>query len=80
MRVSKSYILRAKQTIMRYLVQEYCKKFNVGPDIAMSIILRTKTYTLLSETDSNLWTEMSEYVWDKLQAELRGDWEDWMRD
>jgi len=45
---------------------------------ALQTFMRTKTYELLYNERSMLYLESTEYVYDMLQAEQRGDWESWL--
>ncbi|MCL2217087.1 MAG: hypothetical protein FWB91_08730 [Defluviitaleaceae bacterium] len=44
---------------------------------ALQAFMETKTYALLFDSNSLLYLESAEYVFDMLQAEKRNDWEYW---
>jgi len=50
----------------------------IGTTEALRQFMETKTYDLLFDTASFLYLESTEYVYDMLQAEQRGDWESWL--
>lgn len=43
-------------------------------------MLKTETYDLLQDRDSELYAESSAYVWKLMQAERNGDWEEWLKE
>ena len=55
------------------LAQELC----VTITDALQDFMQTKTYALLFDESSLLYLESTEYIYDMLQAEQRGDWERW---
>jgi hypothetical protein len=51
---------------------------NIDPTEALRLFMSTKTYELLQNPEAYLCFEGVEYIWDMLNAELRGDWERWL--
>lgn len=79
MSLSQADIYEAKENIINFLVLNLCNTYKVSSDVALKNLLKTKTYQVLCDTESNLYLETSDYVFDKLNAELNKNWEDWRR-
>jgi hypothetical protein len=45
---------------------------------AIRYVMSTKTYDLLIDPESCLYLESPGYVFDMLDAEIKGDWDRWM--
>lgn len=79
MSLSQIDIYEAKEDMISGLVVKICNIYNVTLEVALRELMRTKTYQVLCDTKSNLYLETIDYVFDKLCAELSGNWEDWRK-
>ena len=59
------------------VVSQYAKENGLSPMEALRIIMETKTYDLLQDSESRLCFESAESILDLLRAEERGDWDEW---
>jgi hypothetical protein len=66
------------ESIAAQVVDVYAEKQNIPVTDAVRLFMTTKTYELLTNPKSYLYLEAAPYVEDMLDAELSGDWENWM--
>jgi hypothetical protein len=59
------------------VVSLYAKEKGLSPTEALRIIMGTRTYDLLQDPESRLCFESAESILDMLNAEGRGDWDEW---
>ena len=55
------------------------RELDIDSEEALRQFAKSKTYALLQNGDSMLYTESTEYVLDMLRSENNGDWEEWQR-
>jgi len=60
------------------VADKFAKDQKIGTTAALRQFMDTKTYDLLIDDASFLYLESTEYVYDMLRAEQRGDWESWL--
>jgi hypothetical protein len=66
------------ESIVAQVADAYAEKQKIPVTGAMQKFMETKTYELLTNPKSYLYLESAAYVEDMLNAELSGDWENWM--
>jgi hypothetical protein len=59
------------------VVSQYAKEHGLSATDALRIIMKTKTYDLLQDSESRLCFESVESILDMLRAEEQGDWAEW---
>lgn len=79
MRPSSININKSIRAISRYLVHQLSQKDNCSEEEALKKLLKTMTYELLQDKDSELFAESPEYVWSMLRDEEAGDMEQWAK-
>ena len=79
MRPSSININKSIQAISRYLVHQLSQKDNCSEEEALKKLLKTMTYELLQDKDSELFAESPEYLWSLLKDEEAGDMEHWAK-
>ena len=62
------------QAVINYISQEE----NITKDDAFRKLMKTKTYALLLDIESHLYSKSRAYVLDMYQSELVGDWDNWV--
>lgn len=80
MKASTVNINKSIQAISVYLVHCIGKEENCSKETALKKLLKTMTYELLQDRNSELYAESPEYVWSMLQKEKEGDLEAWIRE
>jgi len=60
--------------VVSYMVEQR----KMTQEAAFKEFVLSKTYDLLTDEDSKLYTESYEYVLDMYDSELRGDWINWL--
>lgn len=78
MPISPERIKHAMQIKSSYVVNMISEQENVSLSEAFRIFVKTKTYDLLLEEHSKLYTESFEYVLDMYHSELSGDIDNWL--
>lgn len=78
MNASTTNINKSIQIISFYLVQRLSKDKDCTQEKALQYLLKTMTYDLLQDRNSELYAESPEYVWSMLQDEENGNMEKWM--
>lgn len=80
MKASSANVNKSIQTISLYLVHRISEEENCSNEIALKRLLKTMTYELLQDKESELYAESSEYVWSMLNDEKNGNMESWMKE
>ena len=79
MKTSSVNINKFIQTISLYLVHQLSQKDNCSEEEALKKLLKTMTYELLQDKESELFAESPEYVWSMLKDEEAGNMEQWAK-
>lgn len=80
MKASIVNINKSIQAISLYLVRRMSKEENCSEEAALKKLLKTMTYELLQDKNSELYAESPEYVWSMLQDEENGNLESWTKE
>ncbi len=80
MKASIVNINKSIQAISLYLVRRMSKEENCSEEAALKKLLKTMTYELLQDKNSELYAESPEYVWSMLQDEKNGNLESWIKE
>lgn len=80
MKVSNVNIRKSMQAISLYLVHRISEEENCSNEAALKKLLKTMTYELLQDKESELYAESPEYVWSMLGDERNGNLEAWIRE
>lgn len=78
MKVSSVNINKSIQAISVYLVHSISEEENCSNEDALKKLLKTMTYELLQDKDSELYAESPEYVRSMLQDEKHGNIQSWL--
>jgi len=79
MKASTVNINKSIQAISVYLVHRISEEEHCSEEVALKKLLKTMTYELLQDRNSELYAESPEYVWSMLQDEEDGDFESWTK-
>lgn len=80
MKASSVNINKSIQVISLYLVHRISEEKNCSNEIALKKLLKTMTYELLQDKESELYAESPEYVWSMLKDEESGNIESWIKE
>lgn len=80
MKASSVNINKSIQMISLYLVHRISEEENCSKEVALKRLLKTMTYELLQDKESELYAESSEYVWSMLKDEKNENMESWMKE
>ena len=80
MRASSVNISKSIQAISLYLVHRISEAENCSNEDALKKLLKTMTYELLQDKESELYAESPEYVWSMLSDEKSGNIESWIKE
>lgn len=80
MKASSVNINKSIQVISLYLVRRLSEENNCTEEAALKRLLKTMTYELLQNKESELYAESPEYVWDMLKDEKSGNMEAWIKE
>lgn len=80
MKASSVNINKSIQMISLYLVHRISEEENCSKEVALKRLLKTMTYELLQDKESELYAESSEYVWSMLKDEKNDNMESWMKE
>ena len=80
MKASSVNINKSIQMISLYLVHRISEEENCSNEVALKKLLKTMTYELLQDKESELYAESSEYVWNMLCDEKNGNMESWEKE
>ncbi len=80
MKASSVNINKSIQVISLYLVHRISEEENCSNEIALKKLLKTMTYELLQDKESELYAESPEYVWSMLKDEESGNIESWIKE
>ena len=80
MKASTVNINKSIQAISVYLVHRISEKDNCSEETALKKLLKTMTYDLLQDRNSELYAESLEYVWSMLRDEEEGNLESWLKE
>ena len=78
MKATSVNINKSIQAISVYLVKRISKEGNCSAETACKKLLKTMTYELLQNKDSELYAESPEYIWSMLRDEENGNIESWI--
>jgi hypothetical protein len=78
MTLSYEAIRYSIDTLTAEVVEKYALDNNLTLTDALKKFMKTKTFDLLCDSESFLFLESVEYVYDMLDAELKGDIERWL--
>ena len=71
--IKQSDIKKAVRIISVYLVEELMKYKNITRDEALELLMQTSCYEALMDSETELYLESKEAVWDILKEELLGN-------
>lgn len=80
MKASSININKSIQAISLYLVHRISEDEKCSNEIALKKLLKTMTYELLQDKESELYAESPEYVWSMFCDEKNGDLESWIKE
>lgn len=80
MKASSVNINKSIQMISLYLVHRISEEENCSNEAALKKLLKTMTYELLQNKESELYAESPEYVWSMLNDEKNGNMESWIEE
>ena len=80
MKASSVNVNKSIQAISLYLVHRISETENCSNEDALKKLLKTMTYELLQDKDSELYAESPEYVWGMLGDEKNGSIESWIKE
>ncbi|MBD5494668.1 MAG: hypothetical protein HDR12_09920 [Lachnospiraceae bacterium] len=80
MKASSVNINKSIQAISLYLVHRISEEENCSNEVALKKLLKTMTYELLQDKESELYAESPEYVWSMLGDEKNGNMESWIKE
>lgn len=80
MKASNVNINKSIQAISLYLVHRISEEENCSNETALKKLLKTMTYELLQDKESELYAESPEYVWNMLGDEKNGNLESWIKE
>lgn len=78
MKSSNVNINKSIQVISIYLVHRISDEENCSNEAALKKLLKTMTYELLQDKESELYAESPEYVWSMLNDEKNENFESWI--
>lgn len=78
MKSSNVNINKSIQVISIYLVHRISDEENCSNEAALKKLLKTMTYELLQDKESELYAESPEYVWSMLNDESNENFESWI--
>ena len=79
MNASTVNINKSKQAISVYLVYRISEEGHCSEEKALKKLLKTMTYELLQDSNSELYAESPEYVWRMLKDEEEGNFDSWIK-
>jgi hypothetical protein len=71
--IKQSDIKKVMRIISAYLVEELMKYKNITRDEALELLMQTTCYEALMDSETELYLESKEAVWDILKEELSGN-------
>ena len=80
MKASSVNVNKSIQAIALYLVHRISEAENCSNEDALKKLLKTMTYELLQDKESELYAESPEYVWSMLDDEKNGNIESWIKE
>ena len=80
MKASSVNVNKSIQAISLYLVHRISEEENCSNEDALKKLLKTMTYELLQDKESELYAESPEYVWSMLEGEKNGGIESWIKE
>ena len=80
MKASSVNVNKSIQAISLYLVHRISEAENCSNEDALKKLLKTMTYELLQDKESELYAESPEYVWSMLRDEKNGNIESWIKE
>ena len=80
MKASSVNINKSIQAISLYLVHRISEEENCSNEDALKKLLKTMTYELLQDKESELYAESPEYVWSMLDDEKNGNIKSWIKE
>jgi hypothetical protein len=78
MTLSIEIIRYSIDTLTAEVVERYAKNNDISLTDALKLFMKTKTFDLLRDSESFLYLESVEYVYDMLEAEFEEDIERWL--
>lgn len=80
MKASSVNMNKSIQALSLYLVHRISKEENCSSETALKKLLKTMTYELLQDKESELYAESPEYIWSMLADEKNGNMEAWIQE
>lgn len=80
MKASNVNINKSIQALSLYLVHRISAEEDCPHEAALKKLLKTMTYELLQDKESELYAESPEYVWSMLNDEKNGNIESWIKE
>ncbi|MCM1251435.1 MAG: hypothetical protein NC321_01320 [Clostridium sp.] len=80
MKASSVNINKSMQAISLYLVHRISEEENCSNEAALKKLLKTMTYELLQDRESELYAESPEHIWSMLNDEKTGNMEMWVKE
>jgi len=78
MTLSIEIIRYSIDTLTAEIVERYAKNNDISLTDALKLFMKTKTFDLLCDSESFLFLESAEYVYDMLEAEIEENMERWL--
>ena len=79
MQITEGRIEHAKRSLMIRITRKIAIDNNIPIEDALKQFINTKTFELLMDTDSFLYLETPEYVYNLLKCEYNNDIEGWLK-
>ena len=80
MKASSVNINKSIQVISLYLAHRISEEENCSNEAALKKLLKTMTYEVLQDKESELYAESPEYVWSMPCDEKNGNMESWIKE
>ena len=79
MSIQKDRIEYSKKLKIQAVVRVMSYQEKLSPEETLRRFMSSKTYDLLADNQSRLWSESEEYILDMLMSELNGDVAEWLK-
>ena len=73
MTIKRSEIKKTVRMISVYLIEKLMAHQNISRDEAVELLMRTSCYEALMDSETDLYLESKEAVWDILKEEIDGN-------
>ena len=80
MKATSVNINKSIQALSIHLVRRISEEQNCSEEDALKKLLKTMTYELLQDRETELYAESSEYLWNMFRDEENGNLEPWLKE